>query len=91
VSLDEWYDYTYARVISETPRQVPHKWSYNQQGDLIIARNPFVKKKVVELPQELVQALESPFVGIRESAVHELSKLLLRAIRNGSGDRISKE
>jgi uncharacterized caspase-like protein len=76
ISLDEWYDYTYARVISETPRQVPHKWSYSQQGDMLIARNPYVKKKVVELPDELAQALESSFVGIRESAVTELGKYL---------------
>src|SRR5215207_97072 len=76
ISLDEWYDYTYAKVISETPRQVPHKWSYNQQGDIIIARNPYVKKRVVELPNELLQALESSFVGIRESAVTELGKYL---------------
>jgi len=76
ISLDEWYDYTYAKVISETPRQVPHKWSYNQQGDLLIARNPYVKKRVVELPYELQQALESSFVGIRESAVNELGKYL---------------
>ena len=76
ISLDEWYDYTYARVISETPKQIPHRWSYNQQGDLIIARNPNVKKKVVELPYELTQALESPFGGIRESAVNELGKYL---------------
>ena len=76
ISLDEWYDYTYARVISETPKQVPHKWSYNQQGDLIIASNPYVKKRVVELPYELLQALESSFVGIRESAVNELGKYL---------------
>jgi hypothetical protein len=76
IALDEWYDYTYTRVISETPRQVPHKWSYNQQGDLIIARNPYVKKKMVELPYELIQALESPFVSVRESAVNELGKYL---------------
>ena len=76
IALDEWYDYTYAKVVAETPRQVPHKWSYNQQGDLIIARNPFLKKRVVELPYELVQALESPFVGIRESAVIEVGKYL---------------
>jgi hypothetical protein len=76
ISLDEWYDYTYTKVISETPRQVPHKWSYNQQGDLIIAKNPYLKKKVVELPYELVQALESSFVGIRESALNELGKYL---------------
>ena len=76
VSLDEWYDYTYAKVISETPRQIPHRWSYNQQGDLIIARNPNAKKRVVELPFELTQAAESQFTSIRESAVHELGKLL---------------
>ncbi|MEO8358193.1 MAG: caspase family protein [Chloroflexota bacterium] len=76
ISLDEWYDYTYDKVVSETPRQVPHKWSYNQQGDLIIARNPFVKKRVVELPYELIQALTSSFVGIRESAVSELGSYL---------------
>jgi len=76
IALDEWYDYTYGRVISETPKQVPHKWSYNQQGDLIIAKNPYLKKKVVELPYELVQALESSFFGIRESAVNELGKYL---------------
>src|SRR5512138_104514 len=76
ISLDEWYDYTYTKVVAETPRQVPHKWSYNQQGDLVIARNPFLKKKAAELPYELIQALESPFVGIRESAVNELGKYL---------------
>jgi len=76
VSLDEWYDYTYARVVAETPRQSPHRWSYNQQGDLIIARNPNVKKRVVELPLELAQAVESSFTSIRESAVNELGKLL---------------
>jgi len=76
ISLDEWYDYTYTKVISETPRQVPHKWSYNQQGDLVIAKNPFLKKRVVELPHELLQALDSSFVGIRESSVNELGKYL---------------
>ena len=42
----------------------------------MIARNPYVKKRVVELPYELLQALESSFVGIRESAVTELGKYL---------------
>lgn len=76
ISLDEWYDYTYTRVISTTPKQVPHKWSYHQQGDLLIAKNPFVKKRVVELPKEMLAALESPFASIREGAVKELGKYL---------------
>ncbi len=41
ISLDEWYDYCYAGVTAETPGQVPHKWSYHQQGEIIIAQNPF--------------------------------------------------
>jgi len=76
VSLDEWYDYAYAQVLSTTPRQVPHKWSYHQQGDLIIAKNPFIKKKVVELPSKLLDLLESPYSSVREVAVKELGVLL---------------
>jgi hypothetical protein len=45
VSLDEWYDYCHARITATTPQQIPHKWSYHQQGELIIAQNPFAKKK----------------------------------------------
>jgi hypothetical protein len=44
ISLDEWYDYTYTKITFLTPRQVPHKWNYNQQGELVIAQNPFWKK-----------------------------------------------
>lgn len=76
ITLDEWYDYTYEQVIGQTPNQIPHKWSYSQQGDLVIATNPFAKKKIIELPLEIVQAIDSPFVTIRENAVIELKKLL---------------
>jgi len=46
ISLDEWYDYSYAKITATTPQQIPYKWSYKQQGDLIIAQNPFAKKKL---------------------------------------------
>jgi hypothetical protein len=45
VSLDEWYDYVHIKITQSTPKQVPHKWSYRQQGDVIIARNPFADKR----------------------------------------------
>ena len=76
ISLDEWYDYTYSQVLSTTSSQVPHKWSYRQQGDLIVAKNPFVKKKAVELSADLVRLLESPYSSARETAVKELAILL---------------
>ena len=34
------YDYVYEKVVTVTPRQTPGKWSYKQQGDIVIARNP---------------------------------------------------
>jgi len=76
VSLDEWYDYTYTQVLATTPKQTPNKWSYRQQGDLIIAKNPYVKKKVVQLPTELSRLLESPYSSVREVAIKELGVLL---------------
>lgn len=76
ISLDEWYDYTYSQVLTSTPRQVPHKWSYHQQGDLIIAKNPKLKKKLVKLPADLINLLESPYSSARASAVTELGILL---------------
>jgi uncharacterized caspase-like protein len=76
ISLDEWYDYAYTEVLSSTPKQVPHKWSYHQQGDLIIGKNPLWKKKAAELPVDLVKLLESPYSSAREIAVKELGGLL---------------
>ncbi len=77
VTLDEWYDYAYERVISETPNQTPRKWVYNQQGDLVIARNPKPKPAgLSDLPEELKQAIESPFTAVRADAVQELGRLL---------------
>ena len=78
ISLDEWYDYVYAHVVNDTPRQTPGKWSYKQQGDLIVAKNPKPRApKSVELPPELRQAVESPFMGVREGAVRDLGSLLM--------------
>jgi formylglycine-generating enzyme required for sulfatase activity len=97
VTLDEWYEYTYTQVVSETSRQVPHKWSYRQQGELVIARNPFLKEEAERLPDELVRGLKSPFSGVREGALKELGRLLdsgdseiaalVRAVLGGVAER----
>jgi hypothetical protein len=39
ISYDELYDYTYDRVIDETPLQKPGKWVFGVEGDVIVARN----------------------------------------------------
>ncbi|MFN8595247.1 MAG: caspase family protein [Anaerolineae bacterium] len=76
ITLDEMYDYVYERVVTRTPKQTPGKWSYKQQGDIIIARNPKPIVKPDELPIELRQAIESPLASLREGVVRELERML---------------
>jgi uncharacterized caspase-like protein len=40
ITVDELYDYVYEKVVNLTPKQTPSKWSYKQQGEIVIARNP---------------------------------------------------
>jgi hypothetical protein len=76
ITLDELYDYVYEQMVHATPRQTPGKWSYKQQGDLIIANNPRAAVRPAALPPELQSAMESPFSAVREGAVHELDRPL---------------
>ncbi len=76
ITLDELYDYVYEQVVSKTPKQTPGKWSYKQQGEIVIAKNPHPIVKRATLPADLQQATESPFAGVREGAIRELERLL---------------
>jgi len=76
VTLDELYDYVYEQVVDKTPKQTPGKWSYRQQGEIVIARNPRPVVKLVALPSELQQSIEDPRSWVREGAVRELDRLL---------------
>jgi len=76
ITLDEWYHYTYSQVISSTSRQTPKKFTYDLQGDVLIAKNPRAGLTPVDIPDELVAAIHSPFIGSREDAVAELQRLL---------------
>ena len=76
VGLSEFYEYVYEQVIQNKQGQTPSKWSYRQQGDIVVARNPRPVVKV-ELPPELQQAVESQLPSFRETAVQELGRLLV--------------
>jgi uncharacterized caspase-like protein len=77
VTVDELYSYVYDRVVTENPRQTPGKWSYRQQGDLVVARHRGWRRPVPELPTDITLALDHPIAGIREGAVRELARFLL--------------
>ena len=78
ITLEELYDYVYAKVVQQTPRQTPRKWSYNQEGALVLARNPRpATPKPADLPAELLLSVADPRAWVREGAVAELGRLLI--------------
>jgi uncharacterized caspase-like protein len=82
ITIDELYDYVYERVIKERPNQTPGKWTYKQQGEVVVAHNPRAVATTLELSQDLRQLIESSIASARETAVRELS-LLLRTTNRG--------
>ncbi len=76
ITIDELYDYVYQQVVSATPKQIPGKWSYKQQGEIVLAKNPHPVVKPAELPPELRQSIEDSRSWVREGAVRELDRLM---------------
>jgi hypothetical protein len=74
VSFDEMYDYLYERVTKEMPEQVPRKWVFDVEGDLIVARNG--NPREANLPPEIKEALADSRVFVREGAVRQLGSFL---------------
>jgi len=76
ITIDELYNYVYNRVYDENPLQRPTKTALGVEGDIVIAKNPKPVAKLVELPQELQHAIESPLPSTRLAVVNELERLL---------------
>src|ERR1051326_8680871 len=72
-SLDEVYDYVYARVSDAQPEQKPMKMGY-AEGRIFIGSNP--RPRPADLPPELQESLDDPRKWVRLGAVQELEKLL---------------
>src|SRR5438045_5145651 len=79
ITLDELYDYVYEQVLALTPKQTPGKWSYRQQGELVIAHNPHPVTKPAALPDDLQQSLADPRAWVRAGAVSALTRRLQSA------------
>ena len=70
ISIDELYDYVYARVREHSQHQTPGKGG-SGYGDLIIAASA----RGASLPRELSEALKNPLASVREAAVAELARM----------------
>jgi formylglycine-generating enzyme required for sulfatase activity len=77
IDVDELYDYAYEQVVSRTPKQTPGKWSYKQQGDIVLRENLKPREvKSAPLPPELLEMLSHPNSGVRRAGIQELTSLL---------------
>ena len=77
IDVDELYDYAYEQVGRRTPKQTPGKWSYKQQGDLILRENLKPREvKPAPLPSELLELLSHPNSGVRRATIQDLISLL---------------
>ena len=77
ITIDELYDYAYEQVIQQTPKQTPGKWSYKQQGDIMLREN--LKPREVRptpLPSDLQELLAHSSSSVRRMGVQELISLL---------------
>ena len=77
ITVDELYDYAYEQIVSRTPKQTPGKWSYKQQGEIVL-RQPEIGRAVQPAPlsADLLAAIGSSYASIRETAVSQLDELL---------------
>jgi formylglycine-generating enzyme required for sulfatase activity len=77
ITIDELYDYAYEQIVNLTPKQTPGKWSYKQQGEILLRQNIRIEDtKPVPLPDDLVAAMNNSLAYMRESAVSQLDLLL---------------
>jgi formylglycine-generating enzyme required for sulfatase activity/uncharacterized caspase-like protein len=77
IDVDELYEYAYEQVVCRTPKQTPGKWSYKQQGDIVLRENLKPSEvKLAPLPSALLEMLAHPNSGVRRAAIQDLTDLL---------------
>jgi hypothetical protein len=77
ITVDELYDYAYEQIVTRTPQQTPGKWSYKQQGEIVL-RHPERGAEIrpLPLPEDLISAIQSSIPIFRETAIRQLEELL---------------
>ncbi len=78
ITIDELYDYTYGQIVALTPKQTPSKWSYKEQGEIVLRESiPIQDVKPATLPEELLSEIENAYPEVRLRAVQQLGRLLI--------------
>ena len=79
IALAELYDYVYARVVDETPKQLPGMWAFKVEGSLFVARSPRGPRQPgteeTRLAEQYRLGMEALTAGRWEEAADWLGKL----------------
>ncbi len=78
ISIDELYEYVHDKVIESRNKQTPGKWSYKQQGEIIVAKSHVAKTSIAE-----EKAGDKKGVVVRLSEETAALPLLNRSIEYG--------
>jgi uncharacterized protein YciU (UPF0263 family) len=74
ITIDDLYDYAYEQVVRHTPKQTPGKWSYKQQGEIILRENIMSREaKRMFLPDDTLELISSPNPDSRKLGIQELT------------------
>lgn len=77
ITVDELYDFAYEQIVLRTPKQTPGKWSYKQQGEIVLRQSTRIENiRPISLPTEIIEAIEDSRTFVREGAVKQLDILL---------------
>ncbi len=77
ITVDELYDYAYEQIVDVTPKQTPGKWSYKQQGEIVLRQSTRIETiKPIPLPDDLSSEIKDLRPYVREAAVQQLEGLL---------------
>jgi hypothetical protein len=75
ITLEELYKYAYDKVRQSGSKQNPQRSNQNQQGEIILAKNPYRKIEATALPPDLLHSLSSPYANTRAGALKDLEGL----------------
>ncbi len=77
ITIDELYDYAYGEIVNITPKQTPGKWSYKEQGEIVLRQSTRTEDiKSVVLAADLLDEIDDTRPYVREAAVQKLAKIL---------------
>lgn len=86
ITIDEIYEYTYERILAETSHQTPGKWSFKEQGEVIISQSPllvsidddFTAREELDLNKRYAEGLSAMYQENWDNAIQKFEVVLER-------------